>query len=127
VAEETLAKPKKDDTKKSKEAKKPAEIAAKEEKASDKADDDKKPAAKNADGFERLKKPDGEPDDLKELSGVGPVLEKTLNEFGIYHYRQIAGLKKADIAEIDEALNFKGRIERDDWIKQAKELAKKSS
>ena len=65
-------------------------------------------------------------DDLKELTGVGPVLEKTLNEFGIYHYRQIAGLKKIEIAEIDEALNFKGRIERDDWIKQAKELAKKS-
>ena len=39
------------------------------------------------------------------------MLEKTLNEFGIYHYHQIAGLKKADIAEIDEALNFKGRIE----------------
>ena len=90
---------------------------------------DEKPAAKDkkSGGFERLKKPDGDADDLKELTGVGPVLEKTLNEFGIYHYRQIAGLKKAEIAEIDEALNFKGRIERDDWIKQAKELANKSN
>lgn len=127
ASEETLAKPKKDDTEKSKKAKKPSKKADKEEKTSDKANDDKKSESKKADGFERLKKPDGDPDDLKELSGVGPVLEKTLNEFGIYHYHQIAGLKKADIAEIDEALNFKGRIERDDWIKQAKELAKKSS
>ena len=87
------------------------------------ADKDAKPA-KKAEGFERLKKADGEADDLKKLTGVGPVLEKTLNEFGIYHYRQIAGLKKADITEIDEALNFKGRIERDEWVKQAKELAK---
>jgi small subunit ribosomal protein S2 len=115
------------------EAKKPAPKKAADEKTADKKAPakkaDEKPAAKDkkSGGFERLKKPDGDADDLKELTGVGPVLEKTLNEFGIYHYRQIAGLKKAEIAEIDEALNFKGRIERDDWIKQAKELANKSS
>jgi small subunit ribosomal protein S2 len=143
AVEETLVKPEKAETEKAKEAKKPAEDdKASAKKDEDKKDEAKKPAAKKADkeksdkkaaapakkaeGFERLKKPDGDPDDLKELTGVGPVLEKTLNEFGIYHYRQIAGLKKAEIAEIDEALNFKGRIERDDWIKQAKELAKKS-
>ena len=106
--------------------------------AKKKADDDKKSADKpekdakaekapkaKAGGFERLKKPDGEADDLKALTGVGPVLEKSLNEYGIFHYRQIGGLKKAEIAEIDEALGLKGRIERDDWVKQAKELAKK--
>ncbi len=154
--EEALAQPEKAADEKVKDAKKPDKKAAKDDKPSDKKDKDKgqeknaeakKPAPKKADdkkapakkpdekpaakdkkdgGFERLKKPDGDADDLKELTGVGPVLEKTLNEFGIYHYRQIAGLKKAEIAEIDEALNFKGRIERDDWIKQAKELAKKS-
>ena len=89
----------------------------------------KKPAKeKKADegGFKGLKKPDGDPDDLKKISGVGPVLEKKLNDFGIYHYSQIAGLKKAEIAEIDDALNFKGRIERDDWLKQAKALMKES-
>jgi small subunit ribosomal protein S2 len=123
-----------------KDDKKPAAEKAAEKADEKKADDkeaktkkdDAKPAdsekdtkpAKKAEGFERLKKADGEADDLKKLTGVGPVLEKTLNEFGIYHYRQIAGLKKAEIAEIDEALNFKGRIERDEWIKQAKELAK---
>ncbi len=75
-------------------------------------------------GFTPLKKPDGEADDLKQISGVGPVLEKKLNEYGIYHYKQIAGLKKADAAKLDDDLALKGRIEKDDWIKQVKELMK---
>lgn len=107
------AEAKKEETK---EADKPKKKAATAEKSDQKAD-----------GFTKLKKPEGEPDDLKLISGVGPVLEKKLNEFGIYHYRQIAALKKAEIAEIDEALNFKGRIERDDWLKQAKALQKEKA
>lgn len=63
-------------------------------------------------------------DDLKVISGVGPALEKTLNELGIYRYEQIASWKKADIKWVDDRLKFKGRIERDDWVKQAKKLAK---
>ncbi|MGH1426308.1 MAG: 50S ribosomal protein L21 [Arenicella sp.] len=63
-------------------------------------------------------------DDLSKISGVGPVIVGKLNDLGITTFEQIAKLKKAEIAEIDEKLNFKGRIERDDWIKQAKELAK---
>jgi len=65
----------------------------------------------------------GAADDLKKISGVGPKLEQTLNELGIYHYAQVAKLTKADIAWVDERLRFKGRIERDDWIGQAKALA----
>ena len=68
--------------------------------------------------------PDGEADDLKKITGVGPKLEQTLNDLGIYHYEQVAKLKKKDIAWVDERLRFKGRIERDDWVGQAKELAK---
>ena len=68
--------------------------------------------------------PDGAPDDLKKISGVGPKLEQTLNDLGIYHYEQVAQLKKKDIAWVDERLRFKGRIERDDWVGQAKALAK---
>ena len=83
---------------------------------------DKKPP--KATGFTPLKKPDGEADDLKQISGVGPVLEKKLNEYGIYHYKQIAGLKKAEIAKVDEDLALKGKIEKDDWVKQVKELMK---
>lgn len=99
-----------------------------DEKAGKKAEKkaDEKPEEKPT-GFQKLKKPDGEADDLKEISGVGEVLEKKLNDYGIFHYSQIADLKKAEIAEIDEALDFKGRIERDEWQKQAKALMKAKS
>ncbi|MDH3637567.1 MAG: hypothetical protein OES09_03800 [Gammaproteobacteria bacterium] len=64
-------------------------------------------------------------DDLKEISGIGPALEKKLNAEGVVSFRQIAGLKKSDIARLEETvIKFPGRIERDDWIGQAKKLAK---
>ena len=68
--------------------------------------------------------PDGAADDLKRISGVGPVLEKKLNEIGITTYKQIAGFSTEEIAQVDNALNFKGRIERDNWLDQAAELIK---
>ncbi|WP_454849027.1 NADH-quinone oxidoreductase subunit E [Rhizobium binxianense] len=64
------------------------------------------------------------PDDLKLISGVGPKIEATLNEIGIFTFVQIAGWKKAEREWVDGFLNFRGRIERDDWVKQAKALAK---
>ncbi|MEM8799512.1 MAG: hypothetical protein AAGF15_05480 [Pseudomonadota bacterium] len=67
---------------------------------------------------------EGEPDDLKKIKGVGPKLEQTLNDLGIFHYSQIAGLTTENVAWIDAHLRFSGRIERDDWIGQAKSLAK---
>lgn len=73
-----------------------------------------------------LDAPQGEKDDLKLISGVGPKLEDTLNSQGVFHFWQVAEWKKADIAMMDDLLSFKGRIERDDWIKQAKSLAKKA-
>jgi NADH-quinone oxidoreductase subunit E len=63
-------------------------------------------------------------DDLKMISGVGPKIEATLNEIGIFTFSQIAGWKKAEREWVDGFLNFRGRIERDDWVKQAKALAK---
>ena len=63
-------------------------------------------------------------DDLKKISGVGPKLEQTLNELGIYRFEQIAGWRKKEIEWVDSRLRFKGRIERDDWMSQAKVLAK---
>ncbi len=74
------------------------------------------------DKFVKLEGPRGEQDDLKKISGVGPVLEQKLNDMGIYHYWQIAAFSPEDITEVDDGLNFKGRIERDDWLKQAKDL-----
>ncbi|KQW30879.1 hypothetical protein ASE36_00825 [Rhizobium sp. Root274] len=64
------------------------------------------------------------PDDLKMISGVGPKIEATLNGLGIYTFEQIAKWKKAEREWVDSYLKFSGRIERDDWVKQAKALAK---
>jgi predicted flap endonuclease-1-like 5' DNA nuclease len=64
------------------------------------------------------------PDDLKMIKGVGKLIETKLAKEGITSFSQIAGWKKADITEFDEKLSFKGRIERDEWISQAKILAK---
>ena len=68
--------------------------------------------------------PEGEPDDLKLISGVGPVLEKKLHGLGITKFAQVAAFTADDIAKVDDALSFKGRIERDNWLDQAAELAK---
>ncbi len=83
-----------------------------------------KPAAAKKAGPERLAKPKGKADDLKLISGVGPKLEQTLNKLGFWHFAQIGKWTKKDIAIVDDELSFKGRIERDDWVKQAKALAK---
>jgi len=63
-------------------------------------------------------------DDLKKLSGVGPALEKKLHENGVTTFAQIAAWTEADVADMDEKLSFKGRIEREGWIAQAQELTK---
>ena len=67
--------------------------------------------------------PEGEPDDLKKISGVGPVLEKKLHALGVTKFAQVAAFTAEDIAKVDDALSFKGRIERDNWLEQAATLA----
>jgi len=67
--------------------------------------------------------PRGRPDDLKQISGIGPKLEATLNGLGIFHYQQIADFSRANVEWVDEHLSFKGRIDRENWIDQAKALA----
>jgi len=62
---------------------------------------------------------------LKTINGVGPKLEKMLHGIGVYYYWQVADWTKADVQEADDLLDaFKGRIERDNWVKQAGALAK---
>lgn len=64
-----------------------------------------------------------EKDDLQEIIGIGKVFEHTLNELGIVSFRQIANFGVSDIARVNaEMKEFKGRMEQDDWIGQAKEL-----
>ncbi len=66
---------------------------------------------------------DGKGDDLKRIKGIGPKIEKTLNELGIYHFDQIASWSRKTVKWVDNYLSFKGRIDREKWIKQAKLLA----
>jgi large subunit ribosomal protein L21 len=73
-----------------------------------------KPAAKAAAGG----------DDLSKISGVGPVIVKKLHGEGVTTFAQIAAWTDADVDAIEEKLSFKGRVGREDWIAQAKELAK---
>lgn len=71
--------------------------------------------------------PPQEVDDLKKIVGIGKVFEKTLHDLGITSYRQIAAFTVTDIARINRELNeFKGRMEQDDWVGQAKELCFKT-
>jgi len=93
----------------------PAEIAEAPQKAPAKKAAAKAPAKAKAEAAGG--------DDLKQLSGVGPALEKKLHEAGITTFAQIAAWTEADVAEMDEKLSFKGRIEREGWIEQAKKLA----
>ncbi|MBC2836775.1 NADH:quinone oxidoreductase [Paragemmobacter straminiformis] len=98
-------------------AAKPA-AAAKKAEAAPKVDaapaGGKKPAA--------LKAPrKGKADDLKQIEGIGPALEKLANELGIYHFDQIAAWGEAEVAWMDTNLKgFKGRVTRDKWVAQAK-------
>ena len=69
-----------------------------------------------------LKKLTRVPDDLKLISGVGEALEKTLHNCGIFYFEQIANFSKQDIKDVNNMLNFKGRIDRDEWVKQARLL-----
>ena len=74
---------------------------------------------------EMLSAPQGAPDDLKKIKGVGPKLEKELNGAGVFHFSQIASWTAKEVAWADDNLldGFKGRISRDNWVSQAKELA----
>ncbi|MEO0637042.1 MAG: ATP-binding cassette domain-containing protein [Pseudomonadota bacterium] len=102
------------------------------------AEIDEKLAAlpKGASAFDKAnavgKKPVGLPkprkagaDDLKEVKGIGPVNEKKLNELGVYHFDQIAKWDRPQIAWVGTFLAFPGRIDREEWTRQAHDLAYK--
>ncbi len=109
------------------EAKKPAKKAEKkaepkaEKKAAPKVE--KKAEAKKA-APKKAAKAEAGADDLTQISGVGPVIVKKLNALGVTTFAQIAAWTPEDVADMDEKLSFKGRIDRDGWLEQAKKLAK---
>ena len=70
-----------------------------------------------------LPHPDGRADDLTHIRGIGPGLQRILNQNGVFHFRQIAVWTEDEIATIDAILRFRGRIERDNWVEQARRLS----
>jgi hypothetical protein len=70
-----------------------------------------------------LNGPEGDADDLTRIKGIGPKLSQTLNEIGIYHFRQIAQWQDAEARWVDDFLSFKGRVAREQWIEQAEKCA----
>ena len=91
----------------------------------------KKPAAKKApswaQGTTKLGTPGaGHKDDLKVVNGIGPKMEGLLNKFGVTAWEQLAALSKSEVVKLNEMIeSFPGRIERDEWVKQSKDLCKR--
>jgi NADH-quinone oxidoreductase subunit E len=65
----------------------------------------------------------GSKDNLQRIKGIGKVNEGKLNDLGIYHFDQIAGWSASEARWVGTFLSFMGRIEREDWIGQARVLA----
>ncbi len=82
-------------------------------------DDDGKPAMLN-------EARDGLADDLKKISGIGPKIETTLHQLGVFHFDQIAAWDETAIGWVDNKLSFHGRIAREDWVGQARALVDKN-
>ncbi len=66
-------------------------------------------------------------DDLTVIKGIGPKIHGQLNDMGVFHYDQIADWKAPECEYVNAGLKFKGRIEREEWVKQAKRLMPKKS
>jgi NADH-quinone oxidoreductase subunit E len=66
---------------------------------------------------------DSKPDNLQRIAGIGPSHERTLQNLGFFHFDQIAAWTPAEVAWVDDHLKFDGRIEREEWITQARLLA----
>lgn len=69
-----------------------------------------------------LDAPDGVEDDLTDILGIGESLKRLLNANGIFHFHQVAAWGAVEIEIVSNLLRFPGRIERDNWVDQAKAL-----
>ncbi|MFN3225473.1 MAG: NADH-quinone oxidoreductase subunit NuoE [Hyphomicrobiales bacterium] len=65
-------------------------------------------------------------DDLKLIKGIGKVLEDKLNGLGVFHFDQIAAWSDEEVNWVNDHLSFKGRIQREEWIPQARQLAEET-
>jgi large subunit ribosomal protein L19 len=78
--------------------------------------------AQKAAEFKGFKKPRGPGDDLKLIKGIEDVYSKKLNAIGVTQFQQLANFSDDEIAQLDDALNLRGRFEREDWAGQARAL-----
>ena len=67
--------------------------------------------------------PDDGADDLKRIRGIGAVIEQKLYAMGYTRYDQVGSWTQPDIERVSQKLDFRGRIERENWIEQARILA----
>ena len=72
--------------------------------------------------FKGFKRPKGQPDDLTRIKGLNAELAGQLNGIGVIRFDQIANFSDDDIANVEETLSLGGRIEKEDWVRQAQDL-----
>jgi len=106
-----------------------SEPAAEEEEEEEEEIDDEEaavdalPDSESESESDSVPEPNAQRDNLKKIKGVGPAIEKTLNEIGIFNFQQIADMSEYDIDRVAKRLKgFHSRIYREDWIGQAREI-----
>jgi small subunit ribosomal protein S2 len=77
--------------------------------------------------YRGIEAPRGEPDDLKNITGIDPKTEQRLNDLGVFHYWQIADIAALDVTALEAALKTPGRIAEESWVDQAKKLVTQSA
>ena len=117
-------KPKKSADLKTKAEKSPKKPIEKEAKPAKEVKPEKEAKAKKSAPAKEKKVTTTVSDDLKQLSGVGPALEKKLHAAGVKSFEQIAAWSAKDVEAINEKISSKGRVEKEGWIDQAKEKLK---
>ena len=117
-------KPKKSADLKTKAEKSPKKPVKKEAKSVKEVKPEKEAKARKSPPAKEKKVTTTVSDDLKQLSGVGPALEKKLHAAGVKSFEQIAAWSAKDVEAINEKISSKGRVEKEGWIDQAKEKLK---
>jgi small subunit ribosomal protein S2 len=104
-----------------------APVAEVLESAGDEAPEATGPANGGITGLTALSEPNGEPDDLTKLSGVGKAMASKMNAQGIYHFSQLAALPPESLDELDLAIEARGKAKNSGWIEEAKKLIEETA
>ncbi len=80
------------------------------------------PAPKRASAAKPKIAPPSKPDDLTKIKGVGPALARDLHSLGFHTFQQLSELNPEQISQINDQIGFPGRVERENWIGQARDF-----